>query len=47
VDLLSGETTESGVSLLPDHIGATLLTLAGVDSEELLPGVEPVHAAIA
>ena len=46
VDLLSGETTESGVSLLPDHIGATLLTLAGVDSEALLPGVEPVHAAI-
>jgi hypothetical protein len=34
VDLSSGEVAESGVTVLPGHIGATLLALADVDPGE-------------
>ena len=47
VDLGSGDVTDHGVSLTPNHIGATLLALAGVDPAEVLPDAEPVHAALA
>jgi hypothetical protein len=34
VDLDTGETAETGVSLLPTHLGATLYAIAGVDPGE-------------
>ena len=46
VDLESGETTSSGTQLLPDHLGSTLLTLGGLDGEELT-GAKPLLAALA
>jgi uncharacterized protein (DUF1501 family) len=39
VDLASGEISESGQALVCDVVGATLLQLGGIDSEEFLPGV--------
>jgi len=47
VDLASGDSTPQGVALTPNHVGATLLALAGVDPAAELPGVEPIHAALA
>jgi len=46
VDLASGEPHDSGEFLVPDHIGATLYRLAGMDSEALLPGVSPISAVL-
>jgi hypothetical protein len=47
VDLASGDATPQGTALTPNHIGATLLALAGVDPAEALPDAEPIHAALA
>ena len=47
IDLATGATTDSGVPLLADHLGATLLSLGGLDPEEFLSGVEPITAALA
>ena len=38
---------EAGRDLSSDAFGATLLTLAGIDSEEHLPGVTPITGALA
>ena len=46
VDLSSGQVTDSGVDLLPGHLGATLMVLGGHDPGELVPGYDPIIAAI-
>lgn len=46
IDLSSGEVSDSGVGLLPGHLGATLMQLAGVDYASLLPSYEPIWAAL-
>jgi uncharacterized protein (DUF1501 family) len=46
VDLQSGDVDESGDALSHDTVGATLLALAGVDSEEFLPGVARLDGAL-
>ncbi len=43
----TGEASAVGVELGPAHLGATLLQLADVDPEELLPGVPPLSCALA
>ena len=45
VNLQSGEVSSSGTPLLPGHIGATLLHLADIDSQEHLREA-PIEAAI-
>lgn len=47
VDLGSGEVSETGETLTPATLGATLLRLGGVDPEESLPGVDPLEAILA
>ncbi len=47
VDLLTGESTQTGTPLLAAHLGATLLALADIDPAEHVQGVEPVRAMIA
>ncbi|MCB9778587.1 MAG: DUF1501 domain-containing protein [Alphaproteobacteria bacterium] len=47
VDLASGDVTDSGVGLLPGHIGATLYALAGLDPDALLTrGEQPISAIL-
>lgn len=47
IDMATGEVDEdNGESLSADVFGATLLTLAGVDAEEHLPGVAVVTGAL-
>jgi uncharacterized protein (DUF1501 family) len=47
VDLATGEITTSGTSLLPGHLGATLLHLGDVDPGEWVhQGEEPIGAAL-
>ncbi|MCK6524838.1 DUF1501 domain-containing protein [Myxococcota bacterium] len=46
VDLESGDMTESGEALVPNHLGATLLALADMDPAEHV-AVEPIWAALA
>jgi uncharacterized protein (DUF1501 family) len=46
VDLASGERSSDGVTLYPQHLGATLLALGGVDPEESLPGSSPVAGVL-
>ncbi len=48
IDLATGATDDSGVALLPSHLGATLLALAGVDPDEVLEdGARPIEAILA
>lgn len=46
VDLVSGDSTESGEALVPSHLGATLMALADIDPAEHVE-VEPIWAVIA
>lgn len=46
LDLSSGELSEDGGNLSSDVMGATLLQLAGVDSEEFLPGVSRLDGVL-
>jgi uncharacterized protein (DUF1501 family) len=46
IDLDGGEITDAGTGLLPSHLGATLLTLAGKDPGELGPDSDPIMAVI-
>jgi uncharacterized protein (DUF1501 family) len=45
VGLDDGEVNAAGVALLPEHLGATIYALAGLDPEELA-GVPPLSAAL-
>ncbi len=45
IDLASGATTATGTGLLPGHLGATLLTLGGIDPSEVLSGGEQAITA--
>ncbi len=47
VDLQSGEADDGGVTLEPAHLGATLLTLAGVDPALYLEDPAPITAVLA
>ncbi len=47
IDLASGEETDKGTALQASNVGATLLTLGGIDPEAIVPGFEPISAAIA
>lgn len=47
VDLVSGEVTDSGSAIGTDVIGATLLTLAGIDPAEESLAASPLEAVIA
>jgi uncharacterized protein (DUF1501 family) len=47
VDLRDGGVSDSGVDLLPGHIGATLLALGDVDPGEYIEGAEVIEAALA
>jgi uncharacterized protein (DUF1501 family) len=47
VDPSSGELAEDATSLSADVVGATLLTLADIDSEEFASGITPITGAIA
>ncbi len=42
VDPRTAEISDSGVDLSAEHLGATLLALADLDTEALLPGVDPL-----
>ncbi len=45
IDLATGEPSASGTTLLPGHLGATLLALGDVDGAEYLPqGEQPITA---
>ena len=46
VDLATGEISDAGTSLLPEHLGSTLFTLGGLDGEALT-GVSPLSAVLA
>jgi len=46
IDPQSGDTSESGVLLTSEVVGATLLAAADVDPEEFTPGVAAIEAAI-
>jgi hypothetical protein len=46
VDRISGALDPAGVGLEGSHLGATVLALAGLDPEELLPGIGPVEALV-
>ena len=46
IDLDSGEPTDSGTHLGPEHLGATLLALADIDPAEFIDGGAPIGAAI-
>lgn len=48
VDLASGEAHESGETLVPNHLGATVLTLAGLDPAEFIDPSQgkPIEAAL-
>lgn len=46
VDLSSGMIFDAGVDLLPGHLGATLMVLGGHDPGALVPGYDPILAAI-
>ena len=45
VDLISGEVHNSGEALVPGHLGATLLTLAGIDPQNYTQNL-PIMAAL-
>jgi uncharacterized protein (DUF1501 family) len=46
VDLASGEVSDGGTGLLPGHLGATLLQMAGIDPAEV-GSEEAIGAVIA
>lgn len=46
IDLNAGEVTEGGTGLLPSHLGATLLTLAGKDPAAFGQDMDPIMAVI-
>ncbi len=46
IDLVSGDLAESGTDLLPGHLGATLMALGGHDPGSLVPGYDPILAAL-
>lgn len=47
VDLATGEATDSGTSLLPNHLGATLLAMADIDPGEVIEEeAEPITAVM-
>ena len=46
VDPISGDSSDSGVEISTGTFGATLLTLAGMDSEEILPGYAPLSGVL-
>jgi len=43
----TGEVHDSGIRLLSNHLGATLLALGDVDPGEYLPGIDPITAILA
>ncbi len=47
LDLDTGEASTQGVPLTPAHLGATLLTLAGIDLEKWVGTNPPITAALA
>lgn len=46
IDLDSGALSTSGEALSPAHLGATLLTLGGIDAGEYTGGVPPIGALL-
>jgi len=46
IDLGTGLIKEGGASLLPEHIGATLLALGDVDPDEFVDGAETIPAVM-
>jgi uncharacterized protein (DUF1501 family) len=46
VELNSGEIREDGVLLLPNHLGSTLLRIAGLDDQEFQPGFGAIEAIL-
>lgn len=47
LDLATAETSEDGVSIYPEVVGATILELLGVDPGAALPGVSPLLGVLA
>ena len=47
IDLASGAIADGGVALGPQHLGATLCQLGGMDPAEQVPDGDPITAAIA
>ncbi len=45
-DLASGAVHPSGVPLLANHLGATLLALGDIDPGDYLPGIEPLRCLL-
>jgi len=46
IDPDSGETEEEATNLSSDVVGATLLTLADIDSEEFASGISPITGVL-
>jgi len=47
IDLATGSIRQDGTALLPEHLGATLLTLGDVDPAEFLESPGPIDAVMA
>ena len=47
IDLVSGEISDGGTALLPEHLGATLLALGDVDPGEYISDPQPISAVLA
>ena len=47
VDPTTGDVVDDATSLSADVVGATLLTLADIDSEEFASGITPISGALA
>lgn len=43
VDLINGDIRDDGTVLMPENLGATLLTIAGMDPTEWVSGADPVR----
>lgn len=47
IDLVSGALSPQGTVVTPANLGATLMTLAGLDPETRVPGYAPIRALLA
>jgi uncharacterized protein (DUF1501 family) len=45
-DVATGAVDSAGVVMTPEHLGATLLSMSGIDPEPWLPGIAPITAAL-
>ena len=47
IDPTTGQPSDGGLLMTSAHLGATLLTMGGVDPAEFLPGIDPITGLLA